>query len=432
VAPVPGAALEPPPGNPRFPLFDGLRALAAMSVLTFHVAYWSHMDIGTAGLSPYTARLNVGVTIFFLISGFLLYRPFLAGRTGDGPPVRLLDYARRRVVRIVPAYWVALTLFGLYPGLPDLFSSRWWVYYGFGQDYGKWTVLAGLDVAWTLGCEVFFYIVLPLFALSFAWLAGRLGRRLWWQFEVAVLGVLIAASTAFYVYAATHPRRISPAEPGATFSWFALGMLLAMASLWLERRGGKLLESLRRYAWTGWLVALVAYVVICRGLGLYSGPPFKELDSPLQTFAVYALDGVVAVGVALPAVFERRPQSAIGRALAWRPLAWLGLISYGVYLYHNVLLTTFAGHFQLGSSVTEKFLSMLVACAFLAILAGALSYYIVERPILRLKENPLVKLRIRRAPPPSPAVAQDPVAVTPFAPGSRSSMSAAPEPPGPS
>src|SRR5947209_17182952 len=127
-------ALAPPPGNPRFPLFDGLRAVAALSVLVYHAGYFSRANEGDGGLSPYLARLNVGVAIFFVISGFLLYRPLLAARMGVGPPVRLRDYARRRFLRIVPAYWVALSLLAVYPGLPGVCGGRRWACYGFAQD----------------------------------------------------------------------------------------------------------------------------------------------------------------------------------------------------------------------------------------------------------------------------------------------------------
>ena len=92
-------AVSPPPGNPRFPLFDGLRAVAALSVLVFHAGYLSRANEGEAALSPYLARLNVGVAVFFVISGFLLDRPLLAARIGAGPPVRLRDFTRRRYLR---------------------------------------------------------------------------------------------------------------------------------------------------------------------------------------------------------------------------------------------------------------------------------------------------------------------------------------------
>ena len=96
--------LTPPPGNPRFALFDGLRAIAALSVFLGHTV---------TGLYTFQAHPNLfldavqlayqGVAIFFLISGFLLYRPFVASRRG-GRRVGLGDYLRRRLLRIVPVH----------------------------------------------------------------------------------------------------------------------------------------------------------------------------------------------------------------------------------------------------------------------------------------------------------------------------------------
>jgi len=67
------------PERMQFPSFDGLRALAALSVLLHHVAFASGITTGSR-FGPYTARFDVGVAVFFLISGFLLYRPFVAAR----------------------------------------------------------------------------------------------------------------------------------------------------------------------------------------------------------------------------------------------------------------------------------------------------------------------------------------------------------------
>ena len=149
-------AVAPPPGNPRFPLFDSLRAIAALSVVAFHVTAISQVS-GTPQPGGWSGdllrQLAGGVTVFFLISGFLLYRPFVVARLG-GRPLRARDFARRRILRIVPAYWVALTALAIYPGLTGVFTSHWWVYYGYLQVYSAGTIDKGLPPAWSLCTEV--------------------------------------------------------------------------------------------------------------------------------------------------------------------------------------------------------------------------------------------------------------------------------------
>ena len=94
----------------RYPEVDALRAIAAIAVLGTHAAIFAGADYPGSEVGRYAQRLEVGLTIFFVISGFLLYRPFVAARVRhrDGP--RTAAYAWRRLLRIAPAYWVALTL----------------------------------------------------------------------------------------------------------------------------------------------------------------------------------------------------------------------------------------------------------------------------------------------------------------------------------
>ncbi len=365
-------------------------------MLVFHAAYYSRASEGAGGIQPYLARLNVGVAVFFVISGFLLYRPLLAARAGEGPPVRLRDYARRRVLRIVPAYWVALTVLAIYPGLGGVFSGRWWVYYGFGQDYGTRTVVRGIGPAWSLGCEVVFYAILPLVSMAFAWASERAGRRVWWQFELAVLALLSAVSFGFRALAATHPS-VPSSTFATTFAWFAVGMALALWSVCAPRS-----KWLSRYAWTGWVLAAAAYVAICRGIGLPAGNVLLAHQTAGQQLTVYALSGIVAAGLALPAVLEVRPSSLVGRFLASPAMSWLGLVSYGIYLYHEPVVRALSGGLSGPGPTTGKFIWLTAATAAIAITAGALSYYIVERPLLRLKEGLASISRLRRWSPARP------------------------------
>ena len=152
----------------RFPLMDSLRAIAALSVFVYHLAFvlgW--FDEGLAG--RYLRELNLGVSIFFVLSGFLLYRPFVAARVEGEPSPALVPYAIRRVARIVPAYWVALTIIAIWLPVSGVFTAEGIVtYYGFLQAYDPDTITGGIGQAWTLTVEVSFYILLPILALGAA------------------------------------------------------------------------------------------------------------------------------------------------------------------------------------------------------------------------------------------------------------------------
>jgi peptidoglycan/LPS O-acetylase OafA/YrhL len=117
-------AVAAPPRHPRFPLLDGMRAVAVLAVVVVHSAVFGDA-LGSSLGGRLLAHLNVGVAIFFLISGFLLYRPFIAHRTGgpEAPAVR--DYAKRRFLRIYPAYWLVLTVLVVVPGLTGVVGGGW-------------------------------------------------------------------------------------------------------------------------------------------------------------------------------------------------------------------------------------------------------------------------------------------------------------------
>ncbi|MCB1032091.1 MAG: acyltransferase, partial [Acidimicrobiales bacterium] len=117
--------LETP--NQRFAALEGIRALCALAIVVFHARTFTGPPWGTGGgegdAGPWLAHLNVGVSVFFVLSGFLLFRPFVqAHLTDEGPPV-LRGYLARRMIRIYPAYWLALILSTMILGL-DL--GNWW------------------------------------------------------------------------------------------------------------------------------------------------------------------------------------------------------------------------------------------------------------------------------------------------------------------
>ncbi len=99
----------PPVRPPRFPAFDGLRAIAAIGVLLVHTTFVTGIT-SRSSFGNYTARLEIGVAVFFLISGFLLYRPFAVAHLSGGPSLSAGAFWIRRLLRIVPAYWLVLTI----------------------------------------------------------------------------------------------------------------------------------------------------------------------------------------------------------------------------------------------------------------------------------------------------------------------------------
>src|SRR5919106_3179955 len=115
--------VEPPPGNPRFPLFDSIRGIAVLMVVAVHGGYISGAAQG-AWYGDLLARLEFCLPVFFLVSAFLLYRPFVAARIHERRPPSARGFFRARALRILPAYWLALTLLGLYPGLPQLWTDH--------------------------------------------------------------------------------------------------------------------------------------------------------------------------------------------------------------------------------------------------------------------------------------------------------------------
>jgi peptidoglycan/LPS O-acetylase OafA/YrhL len=382
--------VAPPPGNPRFPLFDGLRAIAVLSVLVTHTALLSGAN-QLAWYGDYTARLDVGVTIFFLISGFLLYRPFVAAHLDGRPGPHVRDYARRRVLRIVPAYWLALTLLAIYPGLIQMWSGHSWVYYLFLQDYSSDWTFGGLQPAWSLAIEAAFYVALPAVAFGLRRGGARMERG---QRVALEAGVVAALGVASFVL-----RAVTPGSPESqihitllgTFDWFALGMLLAIASTALAGREPAPLRLLRRWPSSAWLVALALFWFTSTQLGL-GGTLFFRVTTA-QSIAQHALYGAIAFFLLLPAVFADDVRALPRRILGNRVAAWLGLISYGVFLWHHPIALKLTEANDKGLFASFRMLGITAATFAIAVACAALSYYLLERPILRYKDRPFGRRR---------------------------------------
>jgi peptidoglycan/LPS O-acetylase OafA/YrhL len=389
--PGPEPVVAPPPGNPRFPLVDGLRAIAAISVLVFHAAFHSGA-MRDAWWGEIAGRFEIGVAVFFVISGFLLYRPFCAARFEGREAPAVGAFYRRRVLRIVPAYWLALTVLAVYPGLSGVFSGDWWVYYGFGQIYSQQTFAQGIPQAWTLCVEATFYLALPLYALAIGRLGARSdrGRRL--RLELGVLAALTSVCLAVRIAVLGPDAGLLSYSLIGLFDWFAAGMALAVASVWLASRDEQPGWARRVAARPGacWAGALGVFLVLALTVPVPSTTvPYSQIEYHL----VNVLSPVVGVLAMLPAVVGLEGGGAVRRFLSLRVVGWLGLVSYGIYLWHTEVIVWLVEHGLLDSLpwLTTPLLALIALAVTCAI--AATSYYAVERPLARLKDS----RRARRA-----------------------------------
>jgi peptidoglycan/LPS O-acetylase OafA/YrhL len=368
--------VAPPPGHPRFPHMDALRAIAALGVLVSHAGYFSGAS-QDAWYGPAVANGTAGVTVFFVLSGFLLYRPFLAADLHGAPKIRVGDFARRRVLRIFPAYWLALTAIAIYPGLVGVFSGDWFWFYGLLQVYGPGTrPIEGLAAAWSLCVEVSFYALLPVYAAAMRRVAPH--RRI--RTELAALAALGTASVAL--------RGVSLASGGSwleltlvgTFAWFALGMALAVVSV---APAGRLQALVAARPGACWALAGAAYLVLCLVLAEPAAGPLAYSQG--QWFAQHVLAAVVAVALVAPAALGPEAGGWPRRILRWPPLAWLGLVSYGVFLWQGGWVLGLWEHGANEWVPSAPFLVLTLATLAGTVVCAAASYYLVERPLMRWK-----------------------------------------------
>jgi peptidoglycan/LPS O-acetylase OafA/YrhL len=375
--------------RPRLALLDSLRAIAALGVVGFHAGTVSGTN-GNPLYGGFTSHLNVGVTIFFLLSGFLLYRPHARAilQDADGPSVG--RYAAHRFLRIAPAYWVALTLLGFWPGLEGVFTRQWWVYYGFLQSYRLEWLWGGISPAWSLSIEVAFYAFLPIYGAAARRLCrdGCTERRA--RQQAVLLAILGLAGLAFqYTTQAAHRLNLMSILP-AYLLWFATGMGLAVAHTYAAGRDShsRLLRMIVQHPGVCWALALALYVGIATSTVLPRLTPGAEA-TPLAHTVEHVLYCLVALLVMLPAVFGEQAGGFPRRVLANRILKGLGTISYGIFLWHSPLLRALL--LKNVPPLIEisglSLLSVLISILPATVVCGWLSYRLIERPAMRLARS---------------------------------------------
>lgn len=379
---TPSGAAPPRPGPDRhFPCIDGLRAGAAVMVMAGHVAGAAGMNRGNGGLADYTGQLGrLGVSIFFAISGFLLYRPFAAAHEEGRPAPAVGPYLTRRFLRIFPAYWLALVGFLVMgaPSVRDATFGHLVLWFGLLQGYSRSLALSGIPVAWTLTVELAFYLVLPLYA----WLVRRLGRTLgpgrMATAEWVGLGGLYLLGMGGRTLA--NHALIGPGLLIASTDLFAMGMVIAVVRA-RQRAGGPtpaVFRYLGRYPVVG--LALAAELVwIVALLNLPLGFARQTLADTLFRQVCYGLVGFLLVA---PLVFGNQQRGIYRRLLRSPPVRWSGEVSYGLYLWQLLVIYLLAENV---APADVAFWPLFGATLAITLVIASASWVLLERPILRLR-----------------------------------------------
>jgi peptidoglycan/LPS O-acetylase OafA/YrhL len=328
---------------------DGLRAVSIVLVLLDHMGRpWDRgpLDLGVGNYG------QLGVVVFFVISGFLITSLLMTEHAATGRVSLKLFYARR-ALRIFPAaYFYLGVMFLLWlAGWVALTRRDFWYALtytvNFMPDPG-WQV----GHLWSLSVEEQFYLLWP-----FAFAALGLRRARWVAASVIVLGPL-ARGLAWRFLRGT-PYDDTPMFPMVADS-LAVGCVLAIARTWLEGQGWYL--KLLRPGFSAFLVVLVLL------LNRYTG------------YAVVEVLGRTVMNVALAIVIHRsviHSHDAAGRFLNWRPVAFVGVLSYSFYLWQQIFLDRHGTHW----------VNLFPQNILLSFAAALGSYYLLEKPLMKLRHR---------------------------------------------
>jgi peptidoglycan/LPS O-acetylase OafA/YrhL len=377
-----------------------MRALAASSIVLVHALWAFAMPLGRK--ADVLSGLAAGVTLFFTLSGFLLYRPFAASIARGVPHMPIRAYLRNRVLRIAPAYWVILAALGLVIGGASVRDASGAI--GIGrltdplqflqtalllQDYRPSTMIIGIGPAWSLAVEAVFYGVLPLLVLGAAYGArrakDRTGRVLVLMGPPLVL--LLVGLSGKYIAGHVVP---GPPPSGYDTNWhsviersfwvqadlFTFGMVVAV--LYTEVVDGRLVLPAH---WRRAAVGFGFAVFVPCAWTMHQGEQSYLLQNTGEALGIAA----VFAAIVIPGQ-ETRPLRFV-RFLETRPLVAVGVASYSLFLWHYPLI----GFLQArGLTFDVGLRNLPLNLAEIALVAGvlsALTYRFVERPALRRKRS---------------------------------------------
>jgi peptidoglycan/LPS O-acetylase OafA/YrhL len=364
----------PMPMLPHLQELEAWRALAALAVMLTHAGFLSGAT-GRHTLPGFLARMDIGVAVFFVLSGFLLYRPYSIATARNEPQPSTRRFLSRRVARIVPAWLAVLAgTLVLVPQSRAADLTLWLVNLVHLQALRLEWDLPGLAQLWSLSTEVAFYAILPILAVLVRRLvAGRSPLThllavaalipLAWAFRAVVYADLLPDG---YAWVRTMPAMID---------WFALGMILAVLMTYRDRWSG-VIDILTHSANALLVLAAATFWVLTTSI---AGPYDLRPPTPWQGSMKHLGYGIVASLLIYPSALGAR--SILTGVLRSRVLAYLGKISYAFFLWH--LPVMFWVRATLGYELFAfGFWVTVLATTVITTAISALSWHLLERPIL--------------------------------------------------
>ncbi|MBO0714156.1 MAG: acyltransferase, partial [Acidimicrobiales bacterium] len=327
---------EPMGRNQRYmPGLDGLRALAVLSVVANHL----NLSFAPGGL--------LGVGVFFTLSGYLI-TDLLLGQWEANGRLNLRDFWLRRARRLLPALFLMLAAVVIWVSVADppqlgalrgnagaaaVYVNNWWLIFHHVSYFARFGPPSSVGNLWSLAVEEQFYLIWPwLLLLGLLYVAGRPARpptRGWARRQARTRWVLaggtlcLAILSAFEMAALYHPT-FDPTRVYDGTDTRAFGLLFgaALAMIWPSRRlRAKVTVGARRIVDGMGAVGLVGIALLVWRTDQYSAFLYRG--------------GLVLLSLAtvLVVIAATHPASTVGRALGRQPLRWIGVRSYGIYLW---------------------------------------------------------------------------------------------------
>ena len=376
----------PPATATTFPLLDSFRAIGALAVLTTHAAFWSGEYTRDGAWGTFLARLDVGVAIFFVLSGFLLTRPYLLRAAAGRPAPSTGRYLWKRALRILPVYAVAVVV-----ALVFIHANR-----GLSNETRLSTALmlntftdpanpAGLSHMWSLAVEVTFYLCLPVIMLVAVGRSRTLALDAGARCARASSSRSACGGTSTAQPAPASTRRASRASGCRRTSAGSRSASGSRSPRCCTSGASARVSPLPSCSWGGSRAAAGCWWQDSCSMAStpLAGPTMLAAPTLAQSLTKNLMYGAVGGLIVVTGVFTRRDSSYsrwFGHGIARR----LGWISYGIFALHLAVL-----HFVMWSTGWQLFEGRLpqiwVLTVVISIVVAEVVYRLVERPALSLK-----------------------------------------------